>query len=164
MILAATGHRPNKLIRYYPKPDLDDFLTDFAVDHLRRLAPAEVISGMALGWDTAVALAAVRLGIPFTAACPFRGQEQLWSGKQQARYRDLLSKAKKVEFVCKHRLDIAFQERNEWMVDRCTDLLSLHDGSQGGTHNCLRYAYGWSVPVIPTWADFMDRISDGNLE
>src|SRR3546814_2405914 len=34
------------------------------------------ISGMALGWDTAWALAALDLGVPLTAAVPFSGQEK----------------------------------------------------------------------------------------
>ena len=164
MILAATGHRPDKLIRYYPRADLDEMLKDLAVDHLRSLEPSEVISGMALGWDTAVAEAAVVLGIPLIAACPFRGQEKLWSGKQQARYRDLLTKAKKVVYVCKHSLNIAFDERNEWMVDRAGVVLSLHDGSPGGTNNCVEYARRWGVPILDTWPYFMDRIKAHAVE
>ena len=32
------------------------------------------------------------------------------------------------------------QKRNEWMVDNCTQLIGVFDGSPGGTANCLKYA------------------------
>lgn len=143
MIVAATGHRPEKLLSHHPLPDLDRRLFQFARDVLVELEPSEVISGMALGWDQAVAQAAISLRIPLTAACPFKGQERLWPGSKQALYREILSKAQRVVYVCNHGLNIAFQERNEWMVDRCDKLTALYDGTPGGTANCVQYATGW---------------------
>ena len=58
----------------------------------KKLNPSEVISGMALGWDMALAQAAINLGIPFIAAVPFIGQENMWIKKTQEYYKELLSK------------------------------------------------------------------------
>jgi hypothetical protein len=74
VIIAVTGHRPGKLGGY--NADVLSRATLLAAKHLRALDPKEVITGMALGWDTACALAAIRLHIPFTAALPFEEQDR----------------------------------------------------------------------------------------
>ena len=81
MILAATGHRPDKLGGY--SHDILVRLTEFAQHQIRVLGPEKVISGMALGWDQAVALATISLEIPLIAAIPFEGQESVWPEKSQ---------------------------------------------------------------------------------
>ena len=48
------------------------------MDYLERARPDAVISGMALGWDQAVARATADLGIPWVAAITFEGQESKW--------------------------------------------------------------------------------------
>ena len=73
MIIAATGHRPDKLGGY--GSIVADRLFHLAYETLEELAPTLVISGMALGWDMAVAEAAFCLDIPFHAYRPFEGQE-----------------------------------------------------------------------------------------
>lgn len=157
MIVAGTGHRIDKLIQKFPFPDLEERLYLFARDVLRDYRASEVISGMALGWDQAIARAAISLDIPLTAACPFKGQERLWNGRQQAAYRDLLTKATRVIYVCNHGLNIAFQERNEWMVDRCQMLLALYDGTPGGTANCIEYANRWGGRIDNRWREWEER-------
>jgi hypothetical protein len=162
MILAGTGHRPNKLGGYGPQAH--DRRVALAVAALKRHAPARVISGMALGWDTALAIAAVRLEIPFVAAVPFEGQESAWPSLSQAEYRRLLDRAAEVVHVCPPGYAAAkMQTRNEWMVDRCDLLLALWDGSPGGTANCVEYAtlrgptVRRGVQVVnlwPSWAKY----------
>lgn len=68
MLIAATGHRPDKLGGYGRH---DARLEDIARGYLSMLQPAGVITGMALGWDTRFALAALSLGLPLHAAVPF---------------------------------------------------------------------------------------------
>lgn len=158
LIVAGTGHRPDKLLQSLPVEHaarLMPELTNLAKRNLKRLRPSEVISGMALGWDTAIALAALDLDIPLTAACPFRGQENTWAGRDQIVYRDILTRATRVVFVCNHRLNIAYDERNEWMVDRANYILALHDGSPGGTNNCLQYANRYCSRVENLWEEWV---------
>jgi len=31
-------------------------------------------------------------------------------------------------------------DRNEWMVDNSDYVIAVHDGSKGGTYNCIQYA------------------------
>lgn len=49
------------------------------------------------------------------------------------------------------------QRRNEWMVDHCTEVVALWDGTPGGTANCLRYANQPAIerPVVNLWPEFV---------
>lgn len=141
IIIAATGHRPPKLGGYGPRVYAD--LVKLAEDYLYEYAGESVrgISGMALGWDQAFAEACVGAGIPYIAAVPFKGMSSAWPEAAQRRYDRLLRAAAEVVYVCVPGYAVwKMQKRNEWMVDNCTRLCALWDGSSGGTANCLRYA------------------------
>ena len=150
MIVAATGHRPGKLGGY----------SEAAKSRLRRLAtvflqdgsPDRVVTGMALGWDTAVAEAALLLGIPFTAAVPCDGQDARWPEQTRSHYRQLLLKAAKIEVVSPGPYSPGkMQARNEWMVDNCDLVLALWNGTKGGTANCIAYATRRRRPLVNLW-------------
>jgi len=112
---------------------------------------------MALGWDQALAQAAVDMKIPFDAAVPFVGQESRWPAESAKRYRSLLSQARNVTVVCDGGYAAwKLQRRNIWMVDHCDAVLALWNGSDGGTANCVRYADG-KRPVINVWNEWARR-------
>jgi uncharacterized phage-like protein YoqJ len=146
MIIAATGHRPNKLGGYGVGAKMK--LRRLAHEYLERVKPDGVIVGMALGWDQAVGFAAVGLGIPVHAAVPFEGQESAWPPEAQQEYRSLI-------ICCASRTVVfpggycayAMQLRNEWMVERCNRVMAMWDGSPGGTANCIEYATKRGVPI-----------------
>lgn len=146
MIIAATGHRPNKLGGYGVAAQMK--LRFIATEYLNRVKPESVICGMALGWDQAVGFAAVGLGIPVHAAVPFEGQELAWPLESQYEYRSLIAccASRTVVFpggYCAY----AMQMRNEWMVDRCNRVMAMWDGSAGGTANCIKYAVKRGVTI-----------------
>lgn len=155
MIVAGTGHRPDKLGGYDNLTRLA--LGGLATEYLAQLAPRKVIIGMALGWDQALAGACVALDLPFIAAVPFEGQEGRWSAECQARYHRLLACAERVEILNELQYGTAFevtkamQMRNEWMVDRADRVVALWDGSWGGTFNCVKYAEKKCVPIDHLW-------------
>lgn len=141
MIIAFTGHRPDKLGGYnLPNPTYIKVCQ--AIDAaLREFKPEKVISGMALGIDQWAANIAIRLNIPFIAAIPFAGQEGKWPPASQKAYNLLLKRAAEQVIVCPGSYEIQkMQIRNEWMVDRCDKLIAVWDGSKGGTGNCVEYA------------------------
>lgn len=142
MIVAGTGHRPDKLGGYTNQTRLA--LGGLATEYLVRVWPEKVISGMALGWDQALAAAAMSMNIPVIAAIPFEGQESRWPAESQALYRKLLGWCDEVEIISPHYSPKAMQDRNEWMVDQLVGpddrLAALWNGSWGGTHNCITYA------------------------
>lgn len=151
MIIAATGHRPNKTGGYGPGPtEALDRLARAALDLLQ---PESVIVGMALGWDTSVGWAAVSLGIPVHAAIPFPGQESRWPAQSQRNYRSLLACCASVAEVSPGPYSAQLMQiRNGWMVDQCPAVLALWEGSAAGTGNCVRYATERRVPIINVWS------------
>lgn len=136
--------------------DPEEVLVDLAVEYLNRVKPALVITGMALGWDTALALACVKLNIPYMAALPFPKQASRWPEQSQKRWRFLLSKAKLVVAVGSDELadaDIkaAMQWRNEFMVDNAQLILACYDGTPGGTQNCVKDAQEQGKTIVNTY-------------
>ena len=152
MIIAGTGHRPDKLGGYSP---LTAFLAEeVALNWLHQQAHGitGVISGMAQGWDQALASAALSLSLPLHCAIPFDGQESRWPDAARREYRHILAQAASVTVICEGGFsNHAMQVRNEWMVDRCHLVLALWDGSSGGTGNCIRYAQQFPRPIVNLW-------------
>ena len=141
MIVAFTGHRPDKLGGFkLPNPTYS-YVCQQIEKSLIELKPEKVISGMALGVDQWAASIAHKLGIPFIAAVPFAGQETVWPAASKSIYNKLISLASEVVIVCPGTYSAAkMQVRNEWMVDRCDQLIAIWDGTKGGTGNCVDYA------------------------
>ena len=141
MIVAFTGHRPDKLGGYkIPNPTYQKVYRE--IDKaLKELQPEKVISGMALGVDRWAAAIAHKLKIPFLAAIPFEGQEKAWPEESQRIFRLLRKLAAEEVIVSEGGYSPAkMQIRNEWMVDHCDTLIAVWDGSKGGTGNCAEYA------------------------
>ncbi len=141
VIVAFTGHRPDKLGNWDPGHPVIDRIRKALRDELAREWPHEAICGMALGFDTWAAETCVEMGIPFTAALPCDGMDAPWSMPAQERFRALLLKAARIHVVSPGPYKPwKLQRRNEWMVDHSTKLIAAFDGSPGGTYNCLAYA------------------------
>lgn len=163
MIVAATGHRLHILPGY--KGDgsshrLRAALLETAMDALEEWHPEEVISGMATGWDMAVAAAAMMLNVPFRAYVPFEGQDRLWSAADRTMYRSLLDEAAAVRVFSPVERKSAYIERDRAMVDDSSRLLALYCGDpRSGTGQTIQYAEGWLVPWTNYASAFMERIS-----
>jgi uncharacterized phage-like protein YoqJ len=154
-VICGTGHRPDKL-GGYDNAILKKLIT-FAEGRLIEINPTHVISGVALGWDTALAIAAIRLNIPLTAAVPFAGQELRWQPEAIARYNKILSKCARVEIVSPGGYgNPKMQIRNEWMVDRSDMVLALWNGSSGGTGNCVKYAQSTKTTLVNVWQAWVE--------
>lgn len=153
-ILAVTGHRPDKL-GGYDKATYERLLT-LAVQHIPAYHPSTVITGMALGWDTAVAEAAFLMQIPFKAYVPFRGQESMWPPASQKLYRNLLKEAYAVIECSSPGYSVEkMQIRNKRMVDDSDLLLALWDGSSGGTANAVNYAMSKNRNMVNLWSEWI---------
>lgn len=159
MKIAATGHRPPRLNLAY-SPEDNKLLTMFAKDMLEKSMEGydeiTVISGMATGWDQAIAHAAILLCLPLIAALPFEGQESKWPKSGKDRYNAILRRAKEVVLVTKGGYDNKkFIVRDEWMVDHADAILALWDGEEsGGTYHTVRCAEDLGIPVVNVWQQF----------
>ena len=146
MIIAGTGHRPEKLVPQDKRKiaysnEVRTRLKELAIASLQKIKVSAVISGVALGWDTGLALAAIELDIPLIAAVPFDGQESKWRDTDVLMYRYILAAADRVEIISEGGYSAKkMQIRNQWMADEANTILALWDGSEGGTGNCIKYA------------------------
>ncbi len=148
MIVAVTGHRPDKLGGYNFYKPLRVWLRDQLLAKLQQLQPSSAISGMALGIDQDFAYVCVWAGVPFLAAIPFVGQESIWPEESRLLYNELLSRAYEKVIVSSGGYSARkMQIRNEWMVNHCDVLIAVWDGSEGGTGNCVRYAENARRPI-----------------
>ncbi len=146
MVIGGTGHRPDKLGGY--SLEAFDKLKLVAHNHLLKSRPTLVISGVALGWDQALAWAAIDLNIDVLAAVPFPNQDAVWPTGSRIKYKLLLEKCKKVVVVSRGGFSgYKMQKRNEFIVDEViksndneSHVLCMWDGTDGGTKNCLSYA------------------------
>ena len=154
MILGFTGHRPVSLPGSYSEHTERALLStaDFV---LAQYKPTKVISGMALGWDLAVAQSAINRGIGLIAAVPFKSQSSRWPQSSQDRYQKLLDRASRIEIVSPGDYSPeAMQLRNQWIVDRCDRLMALWHQGKSGTKNCVDYALAINRPTFNCWATF----------
>lgn len=164
MIIAGTGHRPN---RCYPLPGQDfKRMVALCKASLERMQATEVISGMALGFDQALATAAIQLNIPLVAAVPFAQQDLKWQPEDRERWETILFQAKTVVFVDRQDGYLVksapggyspekLKKRNQWMVDHCNAVLALYDGGDGGTAHCVAYAEAQEKPVLNVWTSWI---------
>lgn len=153
MIVCGTGHRPNKVGGYGPAAHIR--LVKLAKDWLRANHPYKVISGMALGWDQAIAQAAKEMAYPYIAAIPFNGQENAWPTESKHKYYELMDEANEIVVVCEGGYaPWKMQDRNKWMVDNSDVVLALWDGSSGGTANCVKYAEAKQKLLINLWETY----------
>jgi uncharacterized phage-like protein YoqJ len=160
MIYAGTGHRL-EVVGYENKAKLIRYATQL----LPGYKPDKIISGMAIGWDQALAHAAVNNKIPFIAAVPFVGQANVWPKEAQEEYSQLLNLAEDVVIVSEGGFAThKYHVRNMWMSNHANAILALWNGiKKGGTHQCLTYAKQIKLPVYniwPGWLDFCELSHD----
>lgn len=151
MIIAATGHRPDKLGGY--SDEARDRLVAKARAYLEREQPDQVVSGMALGWDTAWALAAVEFRVYLVAALPCDRQHARWPLEARRRWEWIVARANRTVVVSPGPYEVwKMQRRNEWMVDHCDKVCAMWNGDRsGGTFNCVEYAAKMHKPVDNLW-------------
>ena len=156
MIVAGTGHRPDKLGGYTQQAH--ERLVRVATKWPRLRHPSVVISGMALGWDMALAEAATSLLIPLHAYVPFKGQESRWNAAYQTQYHNLLSCADEVIVLSQTNDNAAakMQARNVAMMNNTDAVLAMWDGSPGGTANCLLYADTQMIPIYNLYHTYLE--------
>ena len=170
-IVAVTGHRPHRFCTGY---SIDTFnkLYQIAFDWLSTNSVDYINQGGAIGTDSAFGLAALNLSIPYTVAIPFKGQESRWYPKDKPIYYGLLEKANKViyvdelpEYTVKGITEAnksgygiiaaKMQQRNMWLMDNCTEVVTLWDGvKKGGTWNAIRYAQSKGLHITNLWNKF----------
>lgn len=165
MIVAGTGHRMEKLGGYNSTTERK--VLTVARQAIAELKPSKVISGMALGWDQALALTALENSIPLICAVPLKGFQRKWPMSSQHAFTDILACADEVVYVDElHGYALRgyapgvyhpakMNIRNRWMVDNSQMIAALWDGSRGGTGNCMEIVQQLRRESRNFWRDFV---------
>lgn len=167
MILGVTGHRP-KYLTIGPLDGYHEYvqkrLRDLARQVLLDTRPSCVLTGMALGWDIAVAESAKNLDVPYAAYVPFPGQELLWTQPDQDRYNALLSTAQEVKYISARSHRGAYLRRNTALVKDSQALAALWNGSlTSGTAHAIHQARIYRVPLRNYWNSWERHKADEAL-
>lgn len=144
-----TGHRPEKLTRSEVaiRKDLEIQICQAVADGLNVF-----ITGMARGVDIWAAQIVLMLrdegyDVKLICACPYDGFECGWSQEWQKQYREILTAADFVKYVCGGYSRSCFQIRNEWMVNHSARIIAVFNGEKSGTKNTIDYAAKVGVPI-----------------
>jgi len=149
--IAGTGHRPQSYPGGYSSIDENTATMRKAIsEEIDKLDEKDlsIISGMAQGFDWALAQVAIEKDIPLICAVPCRGQENKWPKPTQDAYKEIIAKAVHVEYISEYYAPWVMQKRNIWMTDNCDLLLACWNrGKSGGTFNCIKYAMKNEVKI-----------------
>lgn len=155
-----TGHRPNKLPGGYDynskKNKQLSFILENKILELIEKDYKHFICGGALGVDQIAfeVLCSLRdsgCNITIEIAIPFENQAGNWTQESKDIYYSQLIRANKLTHVDKipaynKNFEIGtyhpakMEMRNRYMVDNSDIVIAVHDGSKGGTFNCIAYA------------------------
>lgn len=149
MVCGFTGHRPEKLPwgSYEEDPRCQALKTIIAREIEQAVSAGVDVfcCGMARGCDlyfaeTVLRIKAERPEIRLEAwlACP--EQASLWQETDRIRWQSLLDRCDSVHIVEECYSDGCLLRRDKAMVDQADELISVWDGSSGGTGWTVRYA------------------------
>ena len=160
MICGFTGHRPEKLPWGSDEKDERCQALKLRLEQSIRSAVGQgadtFLCGMARGCDFYFAEAVLKLKgegnpIRLEAMLPCPEQSGRWPGEDALRYERILMECDAVYLLQDHYSDGCMLRRNRAMIDRCDVLISIWDGSRGGTASAVHYALKRGIPIDSLW-------------
>lgn len=151
LILAGTGHRPNRLGGYNLTTDRK--LRVLASTGVQQLRPTYGYCGGALGWDMVWGAALMEAGIPYCLALPWPGMGDNWFHPKVAVLNALKRNADRVHYLRDTYSKGAYIERDKYMVDNAQGVVALLDpnATTSGTYQTVQYAETLNLPVMNLW-------------
>lgn len=156
---AVSGHRPEKLPWGYDESDprclaLKQEMRELLTQLLQG-GCSNFICGMARGIDLYFLelLLELKQEHPLTieAAVPCPSQAVSWREDQRQRYEKGLLACDKITVLEAEYTPGCMLRRNRYMVDHADMLLTVYDGSSGGTAATIDYAREQGVAILPLW-------------
>ncbi|MBQ5890742.1 MAG: DUF1273 family protein [Clostridia bacterium] len=151
-VCCFTGHRPEALFSNAEEREIYELIyaavEDAVLDGYIEFYCGGCRGGDFLFGETVVALKEKYPEIRLICVLPFRGQSEYWSNEDRDRYADLLDNADEV--ICLHYnfKKGCMHERNRYMVDRSSLLISAFNGTKGGTEFTFNYAKKQGLRIV----------------
>lgn len=117
------------------------------------------ISGMALGFDMICAKMVLELKkiypfIKLIGAIPCKTQDKFWNEKDKQRYRTLLSQLDGIRCIYDNYIGSECMfERNRYMVNNSSLLITYFNGKSGGTKRTVDYAEKQGINIINLYSE-----------
>ena len=142
---AVTGHRIlNK--------DFDKVRLEYVFNKLIEGGYNCFLVGMALGFDTECFCILEKLreknSIKIIACIPCLDQDKKFNKEQKEKYQEMLTKADEKVIISQEYTSECMMQRNRYMVDNCSVVVSYKRREVGGTAGTVRYAKKQGVSVI----------------
>lgn len=160
MNIGFTGHRPNRLGGF--NDQARQRLYKFVSNQMLRIEDEHTVyHGCALGFDMAVATAALDQGHRVVSCIPFLGFNARWPLSSVLELDTILNRSNEVIIVvseqewAKEHAPIALNQRNNFIVDNTSQLYAMACGAPSGTQNCVDYAERKNKPVKHLWRDWL---------
>ncbi len=121
-------------------------LRKIIIDHIENKNVNIFITGMALGIDMWAARIVLSLKnkyplLQLVAAVPCKNQYRKWNDESKREWQRIIDKCDLIQYVSEEEYTPwCMNKRNEWMVDNSDYVIAVHDGTKGGTGNCVKYA------------------------
>jgi len=151
--IMGTGSR--SMVNHPHAKQIYEGLRDFLVEAYARNSNIILISGLAEGWDEAVAKVGMRECIPYIAAIPNSGYgEYYWARKSQTGhnrisvFNELVASAQEVVYVCDTLYVNGVHSnfiRNSWMVDRANEAV-VYMAHSSGTRDAVAKLSALKIP------------------
>ena len=152
-----TGHRPQKLPWKFNNKCIQAQAvwkkTEQEIESAIKLGYDTFLCGMALGFDLACAEIVLKLKkqykIKLYGILPCLDQANKWSASQQENYNCLLKKLDGIRCIYKNYTGAeCMHERNQFMIDNSSLVISLFNGKPGGTKKTLDYAKQQGLDIV----------------
>ena len=102
-------------------------------------------------YDAVVSLREKYDDISLEAALPFEDQSIRWSATDSAKWESSIRNCDVVTLVSREYHAQCYIQRNKYMVDNADLLISVYDGSGGGTGHTVKYAESKNLRIMPLW-------------
>jgi uncharacterized phage-like protein YoqJ len=137
---AFTGYRTSKILRDANDSNILRVIvveTDQIVMSLCKQGLINFHCDMSEGFNLIAGESAIKAqkhypDIKLVAVIPFAGQELGYSFQDKGRYHELYHKATDRVFVSDSYHDKAYHQRNDFMLENCSQVVYYYDGQRGG--------------------------------
>ena len=145
---AFSGPRPEKITENIE--DIKHFLKLAIIDSINE-GYLYFITGMSRGFDLWAAKCIIELSksynIHLVCAIPFLDQDINWSKRDKTLYNDILMEARYTICLSDNFIRGIYHERNRFMINNSSKLITYYNNSQGGTKYTIDYAKKFGKPV-----------------
>lgn len=154
MNVTGVAHSPKRLQERSLLPSNE--LVYLASKALKVYGASHLITSLDLGWEQALAKAAVELNIPFVVSLPYPGRDSYWERENRILYYELLSRAAEVYQIHDTYQASSMQECRFWQTDQSDLILALWDYEfeKDDVFDAIRYALDKNVKVNNLWQDW----------